>query len=201
MSVKNIKSHIIDATMPIEARIAAALREDGEFIGDLNARDLKPILSHVLYTLVAEQKIAGIDLPINHNISQMQVMMHDDGIDIFCEVHVHEPVTAFVRFSCTLENAPGSQPANLRLKDDRLDVEEVTRRFDLGARTALKMLNIPRIARRELSDPRGVILRTLPEQLAKQGFHGTIDHMEIMVKNGRLQVYAIANADTETLAS
>ena len=195
-------AHLVSATRPIEQRIATALNETGEYQGTLNARELTPILKHVLFRLVAEQKVAGFNVPIVHHVSQMQVAILNQEIQIFCEVEVQQPVNAFIRFSYSLENAPGS-PKNLRLKNNQLDVEEVTRRFDFSAKTALKMMNVAKIARTELSDPAAVIQHTIPSQLAAQNFYGTVNTIEISItEQNTLWVHLIADAaKDETIAS
>ncbi|MCA9910175.1 MAG: hypothetical protein KC519_16065, partial [Anaerolineae bacterium] len=70
---EQVAAHIEQETRSIEERIAEALRKRGSFAGELTATDLEPILSNVVFTLVDNQRFAGIDLPIVHNISRMQV--------------------------------------------------------------------------------------------------------------------------------
>ena len=185
---EQVAARIEQETRSIEDRIAEALRKRGSFAGELTAIDLEPILSNVVFTLVDNQRFAGIDLPIVHNISRMQVSIQRQSADVMCEVHVHEPIIAFIQFQYSLENDP-KQTGKLRLKGGTIQVKETTRRLDIAAKAALRMLNVRAIALHELRDPNDVIRRTLPPQLAAHGLDMLLDSIELVfVPNDRLHV-------------
>ena len=100
---EQVAAHVEQETRSIEERIADALRKHGAFVGELTAADLEPILSNVVFTLVASQRIAGVDVPVLHNISRMQVSIQRMHADVMCEVHIHEPIIAFIQFQYQLE--------------------------------------------------------------------------------------------------
>ncbi|MCL4249318.1 MAG: hypothetical protein KJ065_14315 [Anaerolineae bacterium] len=185
---EQVAAHIEQETRSIEHRIADALRKRGAFAGELTATDLEPILSNVVFTLVDNQRFAGVDLPIVHNISRMQVSIQRQYADVMCEVHVHEPIAAFILFQYSLENDP-NQAGKLRLKGGTIQVKETTRRLDIAAKAALRVLNVRAIALHELRDPNDVIRRTLPPQLAAHGLDMLLDCIELaFVPNDRLHV-------------
>ncbi|MGB1287492.1 MAG: hypothetical protein ACPG7F_13215, partial [Aggregatilineales bacterium] len=63
-------------------------------------------------------------------------------------------------------------------------------------------MNVPKIARDELSNPARVIQRTIPGQLAAQNFHGTIDNIAIHItEHNLLQVHLIAASNENEIAS
>lgn len=172
----------------IENQIASSLIHYGEYCGQISSHDLGVILKKVLYTLVAEQKVAGFEVPLVHNVSQMDIKIADCEALIRSEVHVHAPVTAFIRFKYTLENVPGAP--RLRLKKNSLQVEEITKPFDFAAKVALRVMDVERIARHELSDPAAVILRTLPEQLLHYGYDGLVSVIDLQfLKDNSLSVF------------
>lgn len=185
---EQVAAHIEQETRSIEHRIADALRKRGSFAGELTATDLEPILSNVVFTLVDNQRFAGVDLPIVHNISRMQVSIQRQYADVMCEVHVHEPIAAFIQFQYSLENDP-NRAGKLRLKGGTIQVKETTRRLDIAAKAALRMLNVRAIALHELRDPNDVIRRTLPPQLAAHGLDMLLESIELaFVPGDRLQV-------------
>ena len=191
---KQIEHTIVDPVLPIEEKVARALAERGEFLGTLSADDLAVILRKVLYTLVDEQKVAGVDVPITHNVSRMEVNITGREATVFCEVHIHSPIKAFITFDYVLENDHHSDHGRLRLKGNRLTVKEVTRPFDIGARAALAVMGVRGIALQELSDPNAVIKRTLPAQLVQHGFDGDIDDVALeLLDDNTLTVYISAN--------
>ncbi len=188
---QQIEKHIGDPTIPIEQKIATSLQELGEFQGKLTSDDLAVIMKNILYKLVEQQRFAGVEVPITHNVSEMSVKIARREAHIVCEMHVHHPIIAFIRFTYTLENDGKAKTGKrLRLKNNNLEVKEVTRPFDIGAKTALKILGVRGIALRELSDPNDVIRRTLPEQLEKQGFKGKLDGIMLeLMDDNTLSVY------------
>jgi hypothetical protein len=200
MSMRNdlvrqqIEKHISDPTIPIEQKIATSLQELGEFRGKLTSDDLAVIMKNILYRLVEQQRFVGVEVPITHNVSEMSVKIARREAHVVCEMHVHHPITAFIRFTYTLENDVKAKTGKrLRLKNNVLEVKEVTHPFDIGAKTALKLLGVRGIAMRELSDPNDVIRRTLPEQLEKQGFKGKLEGIMLeLLEDNTLEVYVRA---------
>jgi hypothetical protein len=189
---KQIAEQISAPIDEIERRIAVCLAEFGEFDDTLDAEDLALILRKVFYTLVGEQKVANLDVPIVHNVSEMSVAIVAREARIACTVHIHEPITAFIKFRYTLENHPHHPGTRLRLKNNKIEVNEVTRAFDVGAKVALKVLGVERIARHELSDPGGIIKRTLPAQLQHHGYAGTLVSVELQfTEDDRLAVVIV----------
>ncbi len=162
----------------VEKLIAESLTQDGEFHSILNGEMLGFVLRKVFYTLVAEQKVAQFEVPIVHNVSEMNVAIVGREARIAATVHIHQPIVAFIKFRYTLENDPKT-PKLLRLKNNKLDVEEVTRAFDVPAKVALKVMGVEKIARNELSNPNAIIARTLPPQLQPHGFAGKIERVEL----------------------
>lgn len=162
----------------VEKHIADCLVQDGEFHSALDAEMLGGVLRKVFYTIVAEQKVAQFEVPILHNVSEMSVSIAGREAKVAATVHIHQPIIAFLKFRYTLENDPKT-PKRLRLKNNKLDVEEVTRAFDVPAKVALKVMGVEKIARQELSNPNAIIARTLPPQLLPHGFEGKLARVEL----------------------
>ncbi len=175
---KQIAADVSAPAEVVEKLIADSLTQAGEFHSMLTSEMLGFVLRKVFYTIVAEQKVAQFDLPIVHNVSEMSVAIVGREARIAATVHIHQPITAFIKFRYTLENDP-KNPKLLRLKNNKLDVEEVTRAFDVPAKVALKVLGVEKIARHELSNPNAIIARTLPPQLKAHGFEGKISRVEL----------------------
>jgi hypothetical protein len=174
---------------PIEQQIAESLTESGVFEAELSAEELAVIMRKLLYMLVAEQKVAGVEVPIVHNVSKMEIDIANSEAEIACEVHIHSPLVGFIQFSYTLENADEDEDeGRLRLKDNALAVKEVTRPMDMAAKLALRIMNVRAIALRELSDLGALIRRTLPEQLQEHGFEGQIDEVLMTLQDDVLVV-------------
>lgn len=185
---KQIAAQISAPIDILEKRIADCLADFGEYRDTMDAEELGLVLRKVFYTLVGEQKVGHFDVPLVHNVSEMDVIIADCEARVGCTVHVHQPVTAFIKFRYTLENDP-HQPSRLRLKNSKLDVEEITRAFDVGAKVALKVMGVEKIARHELSDPNGIIKRTLPPQLHRHGYDGILTDVELaLTRDDRLSV-------------
>ena len=123
-------------TSAIEARIAAELLAHGRFEDALDANELEIILRNVIHTLIAEQKVAGIDVSVVHNVHTIEVEIEDGEAHVSCLVHIHSPIVAFVNFAYTLINNEDSGD-RIMLKPGTLIVDEKTRRFDLKAKAAL----------------------------------------------------------------
>ena len=174
---------------PIEQQIAESLTESGVFEAELSAEELAVIMRKLLYMLVAEQKVAGVEVPIVHNVSKMEIDIANSEAEIACEVHIHSPLVGFIEFSYTLENADEDEDeGRLQLKDNALAVKEVTRPMDMAAKLALRIMNVRAIALRELSDLGALIRRTLPEQLQEHGFEGQIDEVLMTLQDDVLVV-------------
>ena len=172
----------------IEKRIADCLSDFGEYRDTMDAEELGLVLRKVFYTLVGEQKVGHFDVPITHNVSDMDVTIAGCEARVHCTVHIHQPITAFIKFHYTLENHP-HQPTRLRLKNNKLEVEEITRAFDVGAKVALKVMGVEKIAKHELSDPNGIIKRTLPPQLRRHGYDGVLSDVDLeFTRDDRLSV-------------
>ncbi|MBE2269598.1 MAG: hypothetical protein IAE80_15285 [Anaerolinea sp.] len=184
---KQIADDVSASANHVEKLIADCLINDGEFRAAIDGDTLGFVLRKVLYTLVGEQKVAQIDLPIVHNVSEMVVNIAGGEAKIAATVHIHQPITAFIKFRYTLENDPRTSK-RLRLKNNKIDVEEVTRAFDVGAKVALKVMGVERIARTELSNPNAIIARTLPPQLAPHGYAGKLERVELEFNDDCLEV-------------
>ncbi len=175
---RQISQTIIDPVRSIEEQIAVSLVKRHAFRADLTEKDLSPILSKVLYILVMEQKVAGVSVPTVHNVSAMKVQMTGQEAGVDCEVQVHSPIKAFIRFQYTLQNHPDER-GKLQLKQGQVAVKETTRPFDLAALAALRVMNVKKVALHELSDPNHLIQRTLPTQLAEYGFQGELCEVQL----------------------
>lgn len=176
---QQINDNLTEPILGIEHRIADSLCADGEFHSEIDSTELGFILRKIVYRIVDEQRVANISVPILHNITQMDAAIMEGGALVNCEVHVHEPIIAFIRLKYGLENDPRSCGTRLRLKDNRLEVREITRPFDVGAKLALKMLRLENVVRHELSDPNGLIKRMLPQPLEQYGYTGAVHNVEL----------------------
>jgi hypothetical protein len=188
-----ITQRIDEPAAPFEKRVAEILQKKGEFRGELSSDQLSLIMRKVLYTLVAEQKVAGFDVPIVHNVTAINVRMGQHEARVFAELHVHSPITAFIQFRYCLENGSQSPGKRLRLKGNYVEVKEVTRTFDFGAKAALRIMGVKHIALRELSDPNTLIRRTLPPHLKPYGFQGALTQVELeLTDEDTMLVYLVA---------
>ena len=152
---QNLRSQIESVTSrrystdEIESHIADALVEQGEFHKNITAAELEIILRNVVYVMFAQQKVAGIDVGILHNVPIMKVKLAEGQADVEFVVHVHKPIVAFLEFKYSLINDDDTAVKRIMVKNGSLRVNEKTRRFDLKAKTALAAMNVPRIARQE----------------------------------------------------
>lgn len=176
------------STDDIESRIAAGLVRDGEFHEDITAAELEVILYNIVYVMFAQQTVAGVGVGILHNVVSLQVEIKDHQAFVEFVVHIHKPVVVFLEFSYILINDADSKLPGITLKNGSLIVQEKTRRFDIKAKAALTAMNVPRIARNEMSDLTEVIRRTLPAQLNQKHVTGKIDNIELMLNNDKLRV-------------
>jgi len=174
-------------TAPIEARIAKALLENGRFEDDLTADELEIIMRNIVYTLIAEQKVAGFDVDVVHNVQSTQIEIENEEAAVSCIVHIHKPIVAFIHFNYVLENDP-TDADSIRLKKGTLKVDEKTRRFDIKAKAALAALNVRKITMHEMQQMARIIERTLPPQLLAQGVSGEFSHVQLVLNDKTLNV-------------
>ncbi len=187
---QQINRSLTEPILGIEQRIADLLDADGEFHSDIDSAELSLVLRKIIYRLVDEQKVANVSVPIVHNITQMDARIVGGEAQVACEIHVHEPIVAFIRLKYTLENDPRSCGTRLRLKGNRIEIREITRPLDVGAKLALKMLRLEQIVRHELSDPNKLLKRMLPQPLEQLGFDGAVRDVELEFNGGdTLRVY------------
>jgi len=124
-------------------------------------------LRNVVYTMFAQQKVAGVDVGLVHNVATMNVDIADGEADIDFIVHIHKPIVAFLEFQYTLINNETTDDS-LSLKKGSLRINEKTRRFDLKAKAALTAMNVTRITQHEMNNMTEIIAKTLPPQLLER---------------------------------
>ncbi|UCC51102.1 MAG: hypothetical protein JSV68_18625 [Anaerolineaceae bacterium] len=176
------------STEDIEERIARALVTRGEFYEDISSADLEVILRNIVYVMFARQKVAGREIGILHNVPIMQVEINNQEALVEFVVHIHKPIIVFIEFKYTLVNHEDEDNKCLCLKEDSLRVKEKTRRFDVKAKAALTAMNVPKIARQEMSDLTNVICRTLPDQLRHKGVTGQLEKIKLSLNDHSLCV-------------
>lgn len=176
------------STEDIEERIARALVTRGEFYEDISSADLEVILRNIVYVMFARQKVAGREIGILHNVPIMQVEINNEEAHVEFVVHIHKPIIVFIEFKYTLVNHEDEDNKCLCLKEDSLRVKEKTRRFDVKAKAALTAMNVPKIARQEMSDLTNVICRTLPDQLRHKGVTGQLETIKLSLNDHSLCV-------------
>ncbi len=195
--IKNtVKS--VYSTSDIEGRIAQALLETGEFYENIDAADLEIIMRNIVYFMFARQSVAGRDIDILHNVPIMKIEIDGEHAHVEFVVHIHKPIVVFIEFKYTLVNHPDDKEKRLCLKEDSLKITEKTRRFDVKAKAALTAMNVPKIARQEMTDLTEVICRTLPGQLKKKGVTGKLENIRLSLNDHTLCVYLMG--DFEPLA-
>lgn len=172
----------------IEARIASALISDGRFESSLDGDELSAVLRKLVYTMFSKHTLTGQGVNLVHNVATMRVIINKSEAKIGFIVHIHKPITAFLKFTYCLVNDPVSVDRKLRLKHDTLVVHEHTRRFDIKAKAVLAAINVEKIARQELSNPSRIIQATLPEQLERQGLGGRFTCVEMALKDRHLEL-------------
>ncbi len=187
------------STSDIEGRIAQALLATGEFYENIEAVDLEIILRNIVYFIFARQTVAGRDIDILHNVPIMKIEIDGGQANVDFVVHIHKPIVVFIEFNYTLVNHPDDGEKRLCLKEDSLQIKEKTRRFDVKAKAALTAMNVPKIARQEMSDLTEVICRTLPGQLKKKGVTGKLENIRLSLNDHTLCVYLMG--DFEPLAN
>ena len=177
------------STEDIEERIAQALLTQGEFYENIEAADLEVILRNIVYVMFSRQKVAGRDIDILHNVPIMHVEIVNEEAHVDFIVHIHKPVIVFIEFEYTLINHPDEDVKRLCLKEKSLRIKEKTRRFDVKAKAGLTAMNIPKIARQEMSDMTEVIRRTLPAQLKHNGVTGELDNIRLSLNERSLCIF------------
>ena len=188
MDALNPSSQSIRSPETIEQRIAASLRDFGRFHEPILAEELAIILESVVSTLFSEQRVAGLNVGITHSITGMEVYINNQEASICFLVRIHKPIVAAIKFSYSLINDPVSIQRKLVVKKGTLEIIERTRRFDLKAKAALTAINVEYLARQELSDLGGIILKTLPPQLRNHGVEGTISDIGLVLTDTNLEV-------------
>lgn len=172
----------------IQLRIANAFRDLGRFEDKINAEELSVIIRNLVYYMFAHQKFAGRDVHLVHNVPRMEVIIRDGQAEVKYVVHIHKPIVAFIEFQYVLINDPESADKQLRVKKGSLSIKEKTRRYDLKARAVLATANVKSIARKELADLTGVIIKTLPQQLKRHGLEGKLTGAELTLSDRLLNV-------------
>lgn len=172
----------------IEQKIAAELIKNGRFDSQINAEELAVILRNLVYTMFSNHTLAGQGINLIHNIATMRVSIDKSQANIHFIVHIHKPITAFLKFKYALVNDPVSVSPRLTLKRNSLVIEEHTKRFDIKAKAALAAINIGNIARKELADPTRIIRATLPSRLAKHGLGGQFTCVEMALADQYLNL-------------
>ncbi|MGD8584739.1 MAG: hypothetical protein PVH65_04065 [Chloroflexota bacterium] len=172
----------------IEKRIAAELIKNGRFDSRINSEELAAILRNLVFTMFSNHTLAGQGLNLIHNVATMRVGINKSQADVRFIVHIHKPITAFLKFKYVLVNDPVSVSPRLTLKRNSLVIEEHTKRFDIKAKAALAAINIESIACRKLVDPTQIIRATLPERLAKHGLSGQFNCIEMALADQQLNL-------------
>jgi len=177
------------STVDIEERIAESLLSQGEFHENISPADLEVILRNIVYVIFSHQKLAGRDIDILHNVPIMNIEIDDGEAAVDFVVHIHKPIIVFLEFKYALVNQNDEGCESLCLKEGSLRINEKTRRFDVKAKAALTAMNVPKIARQEMSNLTNVIQRTLPNQLRKKGVQGEIGQIRLSLNDHTLNVY------------
>jgi hypothetical protein len=192
---RELQAQIEDATATvfstedIEGRIAQSLLIQGEFYENIDAADLEIILRNIVYVMFSRQTVAGRDIDILHNVPIMHVEISEEQAHVDFIVHIHKPIIVFIEFEYTLINHPDEDEKRLCLKEGSLRIKEKTRRFDVKAKAGLTAMNVPKIARQEMSDMTEVICRTLPAQLKQKGVTGELSKIRLSLNDHTLCVY------------
>jgi hypothetical protein len=161
-------------TVYLEQQIAAALTKKNAYAGKVSSDELGSILTKVLETVVTEQKFAGLDVPVKHTVTAMDVAIERGKAYVACVMQIHAPINATLMFDYALENDPKRPTRRLRLHNNHVEIQEMTGTFDFAAKMALRMMNVKQIVMQQLSNPNKLIRRVLPVHLVRQGFQGRI---------------------------
>jgi hypothetical protein len=185
-----INTSLTEPIASFERSIAESLNGGDDFGAEINSELLGHVLRKVIYNVVSEQKLANVEVPTVHNISMMDARISQGEAKVECEIHIHQPIIAFIRLKYALENDPRSCGTRLRLKNNKVEVHEHTRPLDMAAKVALRVMRVESVVRGELSDPNGLIKRMLPDALSRYGFDGVIHDVELEFNgDGSLRVF------------
>jgi len=177
----------------VEMKIVAGLLEQGSFSGHLNEQELTSVIRNVVYARFADQHIGGRELNLVHNIPAIKVTLSGGEAKVSFLVHLHKPITAFLRFRYVLTNDPFSDRRGIRLKRGTLSVRKDTRRFDFKAKAALAAIDVECIAREELTDLGAILKRTLSVQMRENGISGEISDIQLEIEESLLAVYLVGD--------
>lgn len=172
----------------IEQKIAAELASKGRFQARINSEELAVILRKLVYTMFSTHTVAGQGVNLVHNVVTMRVKIDESQADVYFIVHIHKPITAFLKFEYCLINDPVSVNPRLVLKRNSLVIKEHTKRFDIKAKAALAAINVEGIAHKELSDPARIIKSTLPAQIERHGLSGKFTCVEMALSDRHLEL-------------
>jgi hypothetical protein len=172
----------------IEQKIASSLAISGRFESRLNSEELGAILRRLVYTMFSKHTLAGQGINLVHNVAAMRVIISESEAKVGFIVHLHKPITAFLKFKYCLVNDPVSVNRKLKLKRNSLVVKEHTRRFDIKAKAALAAINVENMARNELADPARIILATLPARLEHHGLSGQFTYIDMTLHDHYLDL-------------
>lgn len=170
----------------IEQKIAFELASNSRFDSQISSQELAVILRKLVYTTFGKHTLAGQGVNLVHNVATMQVAINGSQADIRFIVHIHKPITAFLKFKYALVNDPVAVAPRLTLKRNSLVIDEHTKRFDIKAKAALAAINVTSIARKELADPSRIIRATLPARLEKHGLSGQFTCIEMALADHHL---------------
>lgn len=191
-----INTSLTEPIAEFERSIAEALNDGDDFSAEIDSELLGHVLRKIIYNVVGEQKLANVEVPTVHNISQMDARIDHTEAKVECEIHIHQPIVAFIRLKYSLENDPRSCGTRLRLKNNKVEVHETTRPLDMAAKIALRVMRVESVVRHELSDPNGLIKRMLPDALSRYGFEGVVHDVELDFNgDGSLRVFITGDAD------
>ena len=177
----------------VEMKIVAALVEQGSFSGHLNEQELTSVIRNVVYARFADQRIGGREIDLVHNVPAIKVTLSGGEAKVGFLVHLHKPITAFLRFRYVLTNDPFSDPRGIRLKRGTLSVRKDTRRFDFKAKAALAAIDVECIAREELTDLGEILKRTLSDQMNENGISGEISDIQLQIEQNCLAVNLVGD--------
>lgn len=172
----------------LETKIAAELASTGRFDSRITSEEMANILRNLVYTMFSTHTLAGQGVNMVHNVATMRVNINESQADVRFIVHIHKPITAFLKFKYALVNDPVSISPKLTLKRNSLLIEEHTRRFDIKAKAALAAVNVESIARKELANPSRVIQATLPSRLERHGLRGQFTCIEMALVDHHLEL-------------
>lgn len=175
-------------SVQIESDIAQALATSGRFESSLNSDQLSAVLRRLVYTVFSKHTLAGQGINLVHNVASMKVRINRSEANVGFIVHIHKPITAFLKFKYCLVNDRASVDRKLRLKRNSLVVKEHTRRFDIKAKAALAAINVENLAHKELADPSRIIRATLPARLEHYGLRGQFNCIDLVLRDHHLDL-------------